>query len=97
MILYIKLKAHRGGREAVKGDNTRVLCELTYKNKKIGTIGLYSIIDDKVEGYRVVWDDLKGFKADGSNIIAEEIKEKGKTQNNEQCYCECNMSVPHYH
>ena len=83
MKLYAKISAHRGGREAVKGDDTRLLIDLNYGNQKIGTIGFYSINSDKIEGYRLVFDDLKGFKSDNSNIIIEKEIIKGKTQKGE--------------
>lgn len=78
MRLHATLKNERGGKKSTS-DDTRILVELNYKNKFIGTIGLYSITDNGEDlGYRVVWDDpQKGAIVDGSNIITEQ--EKGKS------------------
>lgn len=61
MKLYATIKNDRGGKKSTS-DDTRIMIELSYKNKILGTIGLYSIIDDKVEGYRLIWkEEGKGF------------------------------------
>lgn len=82
MKLYATVKNERGGKKST-GDDTRILVELSYKNKIVGTVGLYAILDDKVEGYRVIWSDERGWKE--SNVIREE--EKGKTQQSELVPC----------
>ena len=71
MKLYATLKNNRGGKKST-GDDTRLLIELSYGNKILGTVGLYAILDDKIEGYRVVWD--KGVYP--NKIIEEEEKPK---------------------
>ncbi len=68
MKLCATVKNERGGRKTT-ADNTRIQVELTYGNRIIGTMALYAIIDDKVDGYRVLWN----------NKIIEEI-EKDKSQ-----------------
>ena len=76
MKLYATLKNERGGRKSTS-DNTRILIELSYGNKVVGEVGLYAIIDDSVEGYRVVWNDPeKGYSS--KNVLKE--VETGKTQ-----------------
>jgi hypothetical protein len=86
MKLYATLKNERQGKKST-GDDTRILIELSYKNKIIGTIGLYAIIDDKIEGYRMLLDD---------EVIREEEYTKGKTQTDKVCYCdEAGLSAPH--
>jgi hypothetical protein len=76
MKLNATLKNNRGGKKNT-ADDTRILIELSYKNKIVGEIGLYAIIDDKVEGYRIVWNDPdKGFS--DNNVLKEIVK--GKTQ-----------------
>lgn len=73
MKLYATIKNNRGGKKST-GDDTRILVTLSYGNRELGTIGLYSIVDKEVEGYRIVWD--KGvFPAK----VIEEM-EKGKKQ-----------------
>ena len=84
MKLYATIKNNRGGKKST-GDNTRILIELSYGNKMLGTIGLYSIIDDKKEGYRIVWqEDGKGFNSSQKPILELEttkaIKQKGETK-----------------
>jgi len=56
MKLYAKLKNNRGGQKAT-GDDTRIIVELNYKNTIIGELSLYAIIDEEMEGYRVLWQD----------------------------------------
>lgn len=88
MKLYARSKNEKGKIEGV-GDNIRILTELTYKNKIIGTVGLYAITHEgKDLGYRVVWDDGKGWKAD--NVIAE--YEQGQKLQGKYCN-EC-MATP---
>lgn len=79
MKISATLKNNRGGQKTT-ADDTRILIELHRGNTLIGTVGLYNIIDAKVEGYRVVWDNGKGapFK-----IIA--YFEKGKQQTDNKC------------
>ena len=64
--LYATLKNERGGKKSTS-DDTRILVELSYKNKIVGTVGLYAIKDDKVEGYRVLW---------GNNVLEEQESAK---------------------
>lgn len=79
MKLYATIKNERGGKKGT-GDDTRILIELSYGNKVVGEIGLYAIIDNEKEGYRIVFKD-------DTNNIAKVIKEveKGKTQNDKVC------------
>lgn len=73
MKLYATIKNDRGGKKSIS-DDTRILVEFTYKNKIVGTAGLYSITDNGQDvGYRVVWQDERGFSRD--NTIREEVKE----------------------
>jgi hypothetical protein len=83
MKLYATIKNNRGGKKST-GDNLVIKTELFFGNTLIGVIGLYTITDKgEAIGYRVIFDDLKGFKADGSSVIAEKYtkgkKQKGKT------------------
>lgn len=76
MKLCTTTKNERGGKKSTC-DNTRILVELSYGNKLVGIVGLYSIIDDKKEGYRIVWVHTdKGFTTD--NVLREEVKGKKK-------------------
>lgn len=70
MKLFATLKNERGGKKST-GDDTRIQIELTYGNKVVGTIGLYAIIDDTKDGYRIIFQDETG-----GNVIKE--LEKGK-------------------
>lgn len=54
MKLAARLTNERGNAKTM-ADDTRIQVELTYKNKIIGTLGLYAIHSDK--GYRVVWNN----------------------------------------
>lgn len=74
MTLYATLKNERGGKKG-SGDNTRLIVELCHGNKIIGQVELYAIIDDKVEGYRVLWQDANGKRTE----IAEEERQKRTT------------------
>jgi len=75
MKLYATIKNERGGKKST-GDDTRILIELTYKNKIIGEVGLYRIFEGKEDlGYRVVWKDETG----GMGKVIRE--EEGKKQN----------------
>jgi len=83
MKLYATLKNERGGKKST-GDDTRILVELSYKNKIVGTIGLYSIRDEGQDlGYRVLLD---------REVIREE--EKSKKQKDEKCDCAKCGSIP---
>ena len=77
MKLYATIKNERGGKKST-GDDTRVLVELTYKNKVVGEVGLYSVFNENEDlGYRVVFQDTKG----RDEVIKEEVKgtsKKGK-------------------
>ncbi|MHB8674628.1 MAG: hypothetical protein ACYDAK_13255 [Candidatus Limnocylindrales bacterium] len=58
MKLLASLTNNRGGTKRTS-DDTRILVELTYKNKILGTVGLYAIEnrpDGSDSGYRVVWN-----------------------------------------
>lgn len=71
MKLYATLKNERGGKKSTS-DDTRIQVELTYKNKVVGTVGLYSVWDGKEElGYRVVWHDDGPFDPDRPPIKEE--------------------------
>ena len=61
MRLNAKMTTERQSRIVQKSSNTRILIDLHWKNKKIGTIGLYDIIDDKVEGYNLVFSTGHGW------------------------------------
>jgi len=79
MTLYATIKNERKGKKST-GDDTRILITLSYKNKEIGTLGLYSITDEGNDlGYRLVWDNEPFPKT----VIREE--EKGKRQKGELC------------
>ena len=75
MKLFATIKNERGGKKST-GDDTRILIELTYKNKVVGEVGLYRIWDNGEDlGYRVVWKDET---TRGPNRIIRE--EEGKKQ-----------------
>ena len=78
MKLYATVTTTRGKRKGV-GDNTRILVELVHGNDILGTIGLYNIVDDKVEGYNVVW------RSDDTPTTGQVLKEleTGKKQKDE--------------
>lgn len=80
MKLYATIKNERGGKKST-GDDTRILVELTYKNKVVGELGLYVIRDwPKGEelGYRIVWrDETTTGEIGGVKTIKEE-EQKGK-------------------
>lgn len=79
MLLYLNASNDKS-KKGIGGD-VRVVAELSYKNKIVGTIGLYAILGtdlkgNNVEGYRVVWSDPeKGWSPDGV-LKEEEIKAK---------------------
>jgi hypothetical protein len=75
MKLSATLKNNRGGQK-VTADDTRILIDLKLGNRLIGTIGFYNIIDDKVEGYRVLLDN---------EVIREIVKGKQQTGNCYKC------------
>ena len=82
MKLHTEIRNNRGGKKSTS-DDTRILVELSYKNRDIGTLSLYAIED---LGFRVLWN---------GKIIEE--KEEGKKQKGDKCYCsESGLSVPHY-
>lgn len=90
MKLYATLKNNRGGKKNT-ADDTRILVELSYKNRVVGEVGLYSITDKGEDlGYRVVWNDPnKGYTPD--NVLKEE--EKAKTTGEKGVFCKvCNRS-----
>ena len=81
MKLNATIKNNRGGKKNTS-DDIRILVELSYGNKIVGEIGIYSIIDQKLEGFRIVWNDPdKGYS---SNNVLKEV-EKGKKQKDEIC------------
>lgn len=69
MKLYATLKNERGGNKST-ADDTCILVELVYKNKTIGTIGIYAIGND--EGVRIVWDET-GKGAPFKTIYEDEV------------------------
>ena len=76
MKLYATIKNTRGGKKST-GDDTRIIVELTYGNKIVGEVGLYAIIDDKREGYRIIWKDPDtGYSS--KNILKEVEKDREK-------------------
>ena len=55
MKLYASLKNERGGKKSTS-DNTRIQVELSYKNKLLGTVGLYRVFNHEIDyGYRIIW------------------------------------------
>jgi len=82
MKLYATIKNNRGGKKSTS-DDTKITVELTYKNTVIGMVGLYAIIDDELEGYRIIFDNGQGWS--GSQTIKEVAlpKTKGKRQKGE--------------
>lgn len=83
MKLYANIKNTRGGKKGTT-DDSRILIELNYGNKLIGEIGLYSIIDAEMDGYRVVWNEAgKGYNP--NNVLVELEKQKGVKQKDEIC------------
>lgn len=81
MKVYITLTNPKGNKKGM-GSDSRALAELTYKNKVIGTIGLYPIIDgDEDLGYRVVWGDPT---VGGMAKVIKEEEKKGKMQTGER-------------
>lgn len=74
--LYATLKNERGGKKSTS-DDTRILVELSYKNKVVGTVGLYAIKDDKVEGYIVLW---------GNNVLEEQESAKATGKHKHKWY-----------
>lgn len=97
MKLFATVKNNRGGKKSTS-DDTRILVELSYGNKMLGTVGLYAIIDEKKEGYRVVWqEEGKGFDPNQKPILEVEANKKANVKS-EKCYCsDDDMSIPHYH
>ena len=78
--LYATLKNERGGKKSTS-DDTRIIVELSYKNKVLGTVGLYAIIDDKKEGYRVIWrEEGKAFYWDNPLNTLLELEENKKNE-----------------
>ena len=74
MKLFATIKNERGGKKSTS-DDTRIIVELSYKNKVLGTIGLYAIIDDKKEGYRIVWNNYDaGYNP--NNVLRELEEDK---------------------
>ena len=73
MKISATLRNTRGGSK-VTADDTRILVELRRGNTLIGTIGLYNVVSDKVEGYNVIWQ-----KHDSTAPKTIEHFEKGKT------------------
>ena len=61
MKLAARLTNERGNAK-VMAEDIRVEVELTYGNKIIGKLGLYSVIDGSESiGYRVIWDNGRGW------------------------------------
>lgn len=96
MRLYTTIKNERGGSKST-GDDTRIQIDLFYKNKKLGTVGLYSIIDAQGEGYRVIFDEEgRGFNPDKKPLLEVYKKIKGKSLKGEMCkICDGPFSNPH--
>lgn len=88
MKLYATVTTTRGKRKGV-GDDNRILVELSHGNTILGTIGLYDIKDDTVEGYRIVW------RSDDTPTTGQVLKElettKGKKMHDPRT---CENSVP---
>ncbi len=71
MRLFATLKNERGGKKSTS-DDTRILVELAYKNKIVGTVGLYNVHHEgKDLGYRVVWHDNGPFDSNRPSIKEE--------------------------
>lgn len=78
MKLHSEMRNERGGKKSTS-DDTRIIVELSYKNKILGRVGLYAIIDDKKEGFRVIWDEEgKGYDPDKKPLLELEQDKKGK-------------------
>lgn len=70
------MRNERGGKKSTS-DDTRIIVELSYKNKILGRVGLYAIIDDKKEGFRIVWDEEgKGYDPDKKPLLELEQDKK---------------------
>lgn len=76
MKLYAKIQAGRGGREAVKGDDSQLDITLSYGNNTIGLLEYYTLSNGS---YRLYWN---------SKLIEEG---KGKTQKGEQDIRHCHL------
>lgn len=73
MKLFTTIKNERGGKKST-ADDTRILIELSYKNKMLGTLGLYTIQnhpDGSDLGYRVMWS-AEGDPYSGQMLLEEE-------------------------
>jgi len=88
MKLNIKASSETGKVKSVSG-NTRIDVAVNWRNEKIGTLSLFNILDDKVEGYNVVWDNGSGWSEDQTI----EHHEQGKKQQGERCPF-CNVVLP---
>jgi len=86
MKLYATIKNTRGGKKST-GDDTRILIEVSFKNKILGTLGLYTIENNPNGsdlGYRVVWSNE--LEPVGGRVLRQE-ETKGKQQKDEcKCY-----------
>lgn len=100
MKLYATTKNNKGKVEGM-GSDYCLLTELSYKNKIIGSIGLYTIWTGsgaKEIGYRVVW------KSDDTEIIGKILKEnveysqveKGKRQKGDLIIGKCKHDWDNY-
>lgn len=91
MKLFTTSKNTRGGKKST-GDDTRILIELAYKNKMLGTLCLYTIEnhpDGSDLGYRLVWNK---YPTTGGQAVILLEEETGKKQKGEKAckYPACN-------
>ena len=95
MKLYATIKNERGGKKST-GDDTRIMIDLSYKNRQLGTIALYRIFELNQDlGYSIIWNPTNK----QSVIIATEESEPTGHRCYEQHargqYSGC--SIPHWH
>ena len=88
MKLHTMIKNERGGKKSTS-DNTRIRVEVGYKNKIVGQLELYAIVEDL--GYSLIWRS-EGSGAGSEMILAHEEKgkkQKGECKHDQSCYMEC--------
>ena len=97
MKLHTEIRNNRGGKKSTS-DDTRILIELSYKNKDIGQVGLYAILGtdlkgNEVSGYRVMWNS-NNTPTLGQTL--EEVEIKGKKQKgDDECFV-CHQTLDQF-
>lgn len=88
MKVFATITNTRRGRKG-SGDDSRLLIELTYKNKIVGTLGLYPIVNDGGDvGYRVVYNRRNH---GGMGTVIDEEVTRGETLQSKRGHMdECN-------